>query len=226
MSTDVITAHVSALERALRGPRRTRRDMVSEARDGLRDAAAAYRDGGYPAEEAAVLAVRDFGDVREIAPEFQYELTARQGRLSALLFALVFPAMMLAWDLFLRVTDARHITGPPTPLVGVLSRIEDVATLVIGAVALSLLAASFRRAVSVRRLTHAIGLTGIAGAVLCAGLALAMNMAGNRVAVERSTAIPAGIGAYVGSAIVMVLIIWQSLRTLRVARYHDCNPAP
>ncbi|TDV40988.1 permease prefix domain 1-containing protein [Actinophytocola oryzae] len=223
---DVITAHVTALERSLRGPRRTRRDMVSEARDGLRDAAAAYRAGGYSPTQAAVLAVRDFGDVREIAPDFQDELTARQGRLSALLFALAFPAMMLAWDLFLWVTDSRTVTGPPAPLVSALSRIEDAATLVVGAVALALLVASFRRAVSVRRLTRAVGLTGVAGAVLCAGLALAMNVAGSRVAVHHATADPAGIGAYVGSAVVMVLIIWQSLRTLRVARHHDVNPAP
>jgi hypothetical protein len=218
MKPDPITTHVAALERALRGPRRTRRSMIAEARAGLRDAEAAYRDGGYPADQAAAWAVRDFGTVSEIAPEFQDELTARRARWSALLFALVFPGMMLAWDLFWSVGTTHHAAGPASPMVRLLSSAEDVATLVIGAAALALLAFTFRRTVPVHRLTRAIGLTGVAGALLCAGLALAMNAAGTPTASEYVLTAPAAISAYTGSAVVMVLLIWQSVRTLRAAR--------
>jgi hypothetical protein len=218
MSTDPIAMHLSALELALRGPRRTRRDMISEARAGLWDAAAAYHDGGLPADQAAVRAVRDFGTVGEIAPEFQDELTARQGRLSALLFALVFPGMMLVWELFWSLGWTSRSAGPPTPMVGVLSSVEDGVTMVVAAIALVLLAITFRRSVPAHRLTRAIGLTGVAGALMCGGLALAMTMAGGHRATAYALTNPGAIGAYLGSALVMLLIIWQSARTLHVAR--------
>jgi hypothetical protein len=218
MSADPIAMHISALEVSLRGPRRTRRDMVSEARAGLWDAAAAYRDGGLPADQAAVLAVRDFGSVGEVAPEFQNELTARQGRLSALLFTLVFPGMMLAWDVFWSLGWTRRTAGPATPAVRALATIEDTMALVIGAAALALLAVTFRRSVQVHRLTRAIGLTGVTGALVCGGLGLAMNVAGTHKAAVYMVTHPASLVPYVGSAVMMSLIIWQSVRTLRVAR--------
>jgi hypothetical protein len=218
VTADPIAKHLSALAGALRGPRRTRRDMISEARAGLWDAAAAYREGGLPADQAAMAAVRDFGTVGEVAPEFQHELTAQQGRWSALLFALVFPGMMLAWDLFWSLDWTRRTAGPATPAVRVLSTVEDTATLVIGAAALALLAATFHRSVPVHRLTRAIGLTGVTGAVLCGGLALAMNIAGTHKTAAYMVAHPASIVPYPGSAVMLLLLVWQSVRTLRVAR--------
>lgn len=215
---DLIAAHISALELVLHGPRRTRRDMLSEAREGLRDAEAAYREGGYPAEQAAAWAVRDFGTVGEVAPEFQDELTARQGRWSALLYALVFPGMMLAWDVFWSIGWTRAAAGPANHAVRVLSTIEDASTLVIAAVALAMLAVSFRRSVPAHRLTRAIGITGAAGAILCAGLALLMNIAGSHKAAVYLLTHPVSIVPYTGSAVMTALIIWQSHRTIRVAR--------
>jgi hypothetical protein len=218
MSTDPIAMHISALEVALRGPRRTRRDMICEARAGLRDAATAYRDGGLPADQAAIRAVRDFGTVGEVAPDFQDELTARQGRWSALLFALAFPGMMLAWDLFWALGWTSRQAGPAAPVVGVLSSVEDTVTLVVAAAAVLMLAVTFRRSVPAHRIARAIGVTGVTGALLCGGLALAMNLTSTDQAGGFVVTNPGAIGAYVGSAVVMLLIIWQALRTLRVAR--------
>ena len=228
--TDPITAHISALELVLRGPRRTLRGMIAEARAGLRDAEAAYRDGGYPAEQAAMRAVRDFGTVGEIAPEFQDELTARQGRWSALLYAVVFPGMMLAWDAFWSVGWTHEAAGPANQAVRVLSRIEDVTTVVVAVAALALLAASFRRSVPAHRLTRTIGITGAVGSGVCGGLAVAMNVTGNHKATVYILTHPASVVPYVVSALIMVLIVWQSHRTLQVARVaaHGqlCSPAP
>jgi hypothetical protein len=215
--SDPISTHVSALELVLHGPRRTRRGMISEARAGLRDAEAAYREGGYPAEAAAASAVRDFGTVREIAPEFQDELTARQGRWSAVLYALVFPGMMLSWDLFWSFGWTRESAGPASQAVIVLARIEDAASLAIGAAALAVLVLSFRRSVPAHRLTRAIGIIGAVGAMLCGGLALVMNVAGTHKAAVYILTHPVSIVPYAGSALMMVLIIWQSHRTIRVA---------
>lgn len=114
-TVDPIAEYVVALRRALHGPRRTLRCMVAEAHAGLADAAAAYRDGGVAPERAAVLAVRDFGPVAEVAPEFQDELTARQGRWAAILLAVVFPAMLFGWDLLWKAARcAANPVAPPT----------------------------------------------------------------------------------------------------------------
>ena len=215
--TDLITAHVSALELALRGPRRTRKDMISEVRAGLRDAAAAYREGGYPPEQAAAWAVRDFGPVREIAPEFQDELTARQGRWSALFYAVAFPGMMLAWDLFWSFGWTRGSAGPASSAVVALARVEDAASVVVGVAALAVLVLSFRRSVPAYRLTRAIGIIGATGALLCGGMALVMNLAGTHKAAMYVLTHPVSIVPYAGSALMMALIMWQSHRTLRVA---------
>jgi hypothetical protein len=213
-----IAAYVGALGRALHGPRRTRRCMVAEARAGLSDAAAAYREGGVAPERAAALAVRDFGTVPEVAPSYQDELTARQGRWSAVLFALVFPAMLLGWDLLWSSGAVRREPAVTPDLVKLLAAVQDVLTVVVAVAALALLVTTFRRAMSPRRLTNAIGMTGAVGAVLCGGTSVAMNVAGGRSTVDLLARSPAAVAAFAVSGVVMALLVWQGVRTLRVAR--------
>lgn len=220
-TADPIAEYVVALGRALHGPRRTRRSMVAEAREGLVDAAEAYRAGGMPPERAAVLAVRDFGAVPEVAPSYQDELTARQGRWSAVLFTLVFPAMLLGWNLLWQSGAVRRMPGPAPELVRELALVQDVLTVVVAVAALVLLVTTFRRTVSPRRLTNAIGLTGAVGAVLCGGTSVAMNVAGGRSTVDLLAANPAAVAAFAVSAAVMALLIWQGIRTLAIARAAD-----
>jgi hypothetical protein len=218
MPVDPIATHVAALDRALRGPRRVRRGMVAEARAGLWDAADAYLAAGLAHGPAQARAVRDFGTVREVAPSYQEELTARQGRWAAMVFAVVFPAMLVGWDLLWSSgAVSRDDTGTPH-LVVVLSGLQDVVTMVVGVAAVTLLAITFHRTVSPRPLTIAIGLTGTLGALACGGLAVAMNVAGGHSTAALFTTKPAVIPAYLGSAAVLTLIVWQAVRTLRVAR--------
>jgi hypothetical protein len=218
-TTDPITHHVAALERALRGPQRACRGMIAEARAGLLDAADAYRAGGLSPEQAAANAVRDFGTVREVAPLFQDELTARQGRQAAMLFAIVFPTMLVGWDLLWSNGFVRR--GPaPTELVRVLSGLLDTMSVFIAATALALLAVTFLRSVPPRWVTMAVGLTGTTGAILCGGTSIAMNVAGGRSTTEVLTANPLAAVALVGSGAVLALLVWQSVRTLRVCSAH------
>ncbi|MEU2661666.1 permease prefix domain 1-containing protein [Micromonospora sp. NBC_01740] len=60
----------------LRGPRRLKSDLLTEARHGLLDAVDAYRADGLPATEAQHRAVADFGSPAELAPAYQAELAA------------------------------------------------------------------------------------------------------------------------------------------------------
>jgi hypothetical protein len=216
MTTDPITSHVAALELALRGPHRTRQGMIAEARAGLLDAAEAYQAGGLPPEKAAVEAVREFGTVGEVAPSFQDELTARQGRWAAVQFAVVFPAMLVGWDLLWSSGLVRR--GPAAPEVVVsLARFLDMVNVFIGLAAVALLAATFFRAVPPRWVARSVGLTGAIGAIACGGTSVAMNVAGGHSTVTMLTN-PAAVTAGVASLVVLALIVWQSIRTLRVCR--------
>lgn len=216
----VIDSHITALDRVLRGPRRTRRSMLDEVRSGLLDAAEAHQDAGLTPEQAATKAVRDFGAVREIAPLFQDELTARQGRLAALLFALVFPGMLLSWDLLWSTGLVRHEPGTRTELVRLLASVQDMATVAVGVAAVALLVITFLRSVPPRVVTRAVGLTGVAGAVVCGGISVGMGLAGGRSTATLLANNLAAEFAYTGSGVVLATIVWHSVRTLRVARGH------
>ncbi|MBE1561085.1 permease prefix domain 1-containing protein [Nonomuraea africana] len=95
----LIDDYVAGLNRALEGPGGPKRDLVVEARDSLVDTAEAYEEAGLGRLEAERLAVEEFGELREIAPGYQRELTATAGRrLAALLFVSV-PLTTLLWSL-------------------------------------------------------------------------------------------------------------------------------
>jgi hypothetical protein len=89
-----IDEYLAGLSRRLAGPRRVKADLLAEARDGLVDAAEAYADAGLPSSEAVARALRDFGDYRQVAADYQAELAAAQGRRTALLVTIVMPSLM------------------------------------------------------------------------------------------------------------------------------------
>ncbi len=68
--------YVTRLSHALRGPRRPKRDLLAEARDGLLDAGARPGTRRARAAGAEQAAVREFGAVAEIVDDFQRELSA------------------------------------------------------------------------------------------------------------------------------------------------------
>jgi hypothetical protein len=93
-----VDRYVAGLDRALRGPRRAKRSLLAEARDGLDDAAEAYERAGLKADDARRRAIADFGDVDEVAPSYQVELGAAQSRRTGWAIVAVIGLQIVAWD--------------------------------------------------------------------------------------------------------------------------------
>ncbi|WP_432836594.1 permease prefix domain 1-containing protein [Dactylosporangium sp. CA-092794] len=109
-----IDDYVEGLAAALRGPRRTRAEMITEARHSLQDAAAAFEDAGLPPLAAERRAVAEFGTLRQVAPGYQAELAIHQGRRTATWIALALPAvnvltLLMWWDSPWTIADASHL---------------------------------------------------------------------------------------------------------------------
>jgi len=137
----VIEAYLTELHGALRGPRRVRADLLTEVHDSLVDAAAAHRQKGLGPQEAERAAVREFGEVGAIAPEFQAELAIAQARRTAVLVLAVVAVEAIvagvAWRLAARGSD-----WTPSPTYALVAHTVDTigyATTFAGA-ALALLA--------------------------------------------------------------------------------------
>ncbi|MEO3807526.1 permease prefix domain 1-containing protein [Sphaerisporangium sp. B11E5] len=157
-----IDDYVTTLARTLRGPGRLRRDMVAEARDGLEDAAAAYRDEGADPAAAERMAVAEFGPVAEIAPGYQDELAACEGRRTAAALFLVVPVVTVSWSLVWQIYPE---LPPPTyegkpswfmPLARFLDFFQLTMGL-LGATALLLLGRRWRGVRRAEPLTRALG---------------------------------------------------------------------
>ncbi|KZB82620.1 hypothetical protein AVL48_10595 [Amycolatopsis regifaucium] len=94
----MIEAYLGDLRARLDGPASAKRDLLREARDGLNDAADAYREGGWSEQEAQRRAVDDFGPVHLIAQGYQTELGMHSGTRTLWKLILGVPLMQLAWD--------------------------------------------------------------------------------------------------------------------------------
>ncbi|MFE3455344.1 permease prefix domain 1-containing protein [Nonomuraea sp. NPDC059194] len=158
----LIDDYVAGLHRALDGPSGAKRDLVVEARDSLADTAEAYEEGGLARAEAERLAVAEFGEVAEIAPGYQRELTATAGRrLAALLFVSV-PLTTLLWSLvwaFFPVNAADWAQRPDWfLLVARLLDLFQLATGVLGGLTLLALTWGARWVRRPERLTRVLAL--------------------------------------------------------------------
>jgi len=110
----VIDEYVQRLDRALHGPVRLKRDLLTEARHSLLDSAEGYRAHGVPATEAERRAVTEFGAVPALAAEYQAELTATTVRTLALRIFVVWLLLASSADLMWRGapwSDPRPTTG-------------------------------------------------------------------------------------------------------------------
>jgi hypothetical protein len=215
-AADPIGAHVAELARAVRGPGRARRSVLREVRDGLVDATDAYRRAGVDPERAARLAVRDFGPVVEVAPLYQDELAAGEGRRTAALLAAGVPAVMAGWNLFGASRPAGAAPVPPT--LGALIVAQHVACALVTVTALVLLALTFRRTGSPRRIAAAAVVTVFAAIAGCGGLGLVLNLLQAPHPWLRMTTEPTGLLVYLSTAAMVGLMNRSAARTLCTLR--------
>jgi hypothetical protein len=189
-----------------------RRSMLAEARDGLRDAAEA---GG-----CAARAVREFGTVAELAPQYQAELTAAQGRRTAVLVAVLFPVLLIGWNVLWTHGVAWTSPAPPPPLVTAMAGTQDVASAVVAALALAVLVATLRRRADPRLLAVGAGVVGLAGALFCGGAAVVMNVANGPATMAMLETNPLAAPAMLLSGLALVAVLVTAGRALRTAA-HD-----
>lgn len=102
--SDPIEVTVDRLRTELGGPGPVRASVLTEVRDGLEDAAAAYASVGMADAEARRRAVTDFGDPRQVARRYRDTELGRLGRQTAALLG-VGPALVLAAWLLLGVAQ-------------------------------------------------------------------------------------------------------------------------
>lgn len=129
----LIDDYVAELDRAVCGPPGPKHDLVVEARDSLLDTAEAFEAEGLDRAEAERRAVEEFGEVAEIAPGFQLELTAASGRRLGMLLFVSVPITVAMWSLLWRLYPADASTWLNRPGWYVpLSRLLDVLQLGTG----------------------------------------------------------------------------------------------
>jgi len=142
-----VEGYLAAVTARLPGPPRAHADIVAELRSGLLDATDAHRSTGLPPPQAALAAIREFGDPAQIAAGFSAELAASQARRVAVALLVTGPLVGLLWiatamashlDLGIRLALPWHWTSP-TPGLG--AAIHLAAVLVAVAVAVTASAA-------------------------------------------------------------------------------------
>ncbi|WP_206795615.1 permease prefix domain 1-containing protein [Amycolatopsis sp. MtRt-6] len=110
----MIDAYLGELDRRLHGCGRFKADLLKEARDGLDDAAEAYRAGGWSDEDAQRRAVADFGPAEVVARDYQAELGMLSGVRTLWKLIIGVPAMQIAWD-YARILTFGEWTKLSTP---------------------------------------------------------------------------------------------------------------
>ena len=110
----MIDAYLADLDRRLHGCGRFKADLLEEARDGLHDAADAYRAGGWTDEEAQRRAVADFGPAAVVARDYQAELGMLSGVRTLWKLVIGVPAMQILWD-YARILTFGEWTKLSTP---------------------------------------------------------------------------------------------------------------
>lgn len=114
---NVIDGYLTELGRTLSGPASAKTDLLAEARDGLRDAADAYREGGWSRADAERRAIEEFGSIGEVAADYQAELAMHDGVRTLWKLIVGVPMMQLAWD-FARIVSFGDWTRLTTPSPG------------------------------------------------------------------------------------------------------------
>jgi hypothetical protein len=195
-----IEGYLAEVTARLPGPPRARAGIVAELRSGLLDAVDAHRSARMPPAEAALAAVREFGDPAEVAAGFRAELAASQARRVAVALLATGPPVGLLW---IATALASHLdplwqwTGPP-PGLRVGMPLLAVAVGVTGLAALLGIATTGRLTrwlpARPRRAATAAAVAGF-GAVGADGLGLVLLAAQLATAPGKLSPLPAAVAA-------------------------------
>lgn len=129
----LIDDYVAELNGALAGPFGPKRDLVVEARDSLVDTADALEADGLDRAEAERAAVTEFGEVSEVAPGYQVELTAVAGRRLGVLMFVSLPITVAMWSVLWRMFPADDVVWMNQPgWFAPVSRLLDIIQLASG----------------------------------------------------------------------------------------------
>ncbi|MGH3434658.1 MAG: hypothetical protein ACRDQB_17665, partial [Thermocrispum sp.] len=145
----------------------------------------------------------------------QTELSARYGLRSALLMAMIMPAMTLMWDLIWAFEPSAG-RSDPGPVVRALSSVIDtssIATAVCCGLAVVVLATGLR--VPPAWTLRSLGLAVVLGISLTAAASLGMHLVG---APGHAAVMPQVVAASIVSAVLATWLIVRALRCWRLAR--------
>ncbi|MFI7642054.1 permease prefix domain 1-containing protein [Nonomuraea sp. NPDC049400] len=214
-----IDDYVAELDRALAGPHGPKRDLVVEARDSLTDTADALEAEGLDRAEAERAAVAEFGEIAEVAPGYQSELTAVAGRRLGFLLFISVPITTLMWSVMWRVYpgDADAWRHAPVWFVAV-ARLLDILQLCVGLYGGLALFALSRGARWIRRprlVTRSLGVLVWAMLPVTGALGVVLTLGANGA--SRLDALPALLANMVTSAF-WGMQIYGATRCLRVSR--------
>jgi hypothetical protein len=95
--SDAIDGLLRAIGASLPGPARPREEILAELRDGLMEAAEANLRSGLGHDEAAELAVHQFGDAARLAAAFWPEMAAARAREVVLALFATGPIVVALW---------------------------------------------------------------------------------------------------------------------------------
>ncbi|MCM0678664.1 permease prefix domain 1-containing protein [Micromonospora phytophila] len=172
----LVEERLRELDERLRGPRRLKSDLLTEARHGLLDAVDAYREGGLSAAEAQRRAVAEFGTPAQLAAAYQAELAVGALRGLSVRVVGIAAVLILAGDLTWQGSSWSDGPGPPAGYQ-LLSTTLDwlwTAAFLLGAagLVLGLRAARSGRAGGVLDRALGAALTGVLGLGVLAGCAI------------------------------------------------------
>ncbi|GIJ77306.1 hypothetical protein SAMN05443287_105191 [Micromonospora phaseoli] len=173
----LVEEHLRQLASRLRGPRRLRADLLTEARHGLLDAVEAYRENGLSSREASRQAVLEFGTPEQLAPAYQAELAVAALRGLSLRVVAFASAAAIAGDLTWRGSSWSDGPRPPAGYLLLSQSVNWIwaGAFLLGLAGLVLVTATARSArPGLTSLARAVGatLTGAAAAGALAGAGL------------------------------------------------------
>lgn len=135
-------SYLAEVAERLAAPSRYRAEVVAELRSGLADAAQARRLAGWPAREAELAAIAEFGDAAAVAGSFRAEAVARQARRSGIGLLLTGPLVGLLWVATAEASHLRIGQALPWPLTASPSGLSVGVSLVALAAAVTVWGAS------------------------------------------------------------------------------------